>query len=230
MSHDQRHRYEWKAIPWRTREGRVCKLQRRIYQATTRGETQKARRLQKLRATSWSAKSLAVRRVTQDNQGKKTAGVDGGKSLTPPQRLHLISHMDLHTPAKPVRRVWIDKSGKPEQRPLGSPIMQARATQALVKLAFEPAWEAQFEPTSFGCRPGRSSQDAVQQIGETIKIQGSLPCLRPAHHIDSKGLRSGIDLRRIPHKMLETPASHKEEPDAWILSVSKPGLHYQNSG
>src|SRR5215813_9462440 len=59
---------------------------------------------------------------------------------------------------------------------------------------------------------------------------GSSPCLRPAHHIDSKGLTSGIDLRRIPHKMLETPASHKEEPDAWILRVSTPGLHYQNSG
>jgi hypothetical protein len=54
--------------------------------------------------------------------------------------------------------------------------------------------------------------------------------LRPAHHLDSKGLRSGIDPCRIPHKMVETPASHKEEPDAWILSVSKPGLHYQNSG
>ena len=62
------------------------------------------------------------------------------------------------------------------------------------------------------------------------RIFGSSPCLRPAHHIDSKGLRPSIDLRRIPHKMLETPASHKEEPDAWILSVSKPGLHYQNSG
>ena len=60
--------------------------------------------------------------------------------------------------------------------------------------------------------------------------KGSSPCLRPAHHLDSKGLRSSIDLRRIPHKMLETPASHKEEPDAWIFSVSKPGLHYQNSG
>jgi uncharacterized protein len=59
---------------------------------------------------------------------------------------------------------------------------------------------------------------------------GSLPCLRLAHHIDSKGLRSGLDRRGIPHKMLETPASHKEEPDAWILSVSKPGLHYQHSG
>src|SRR5262249_38754147 len=61
------------------------------------------------------------------------------------------------------------------------------------------------------------------------KSAGSLPCLRPAHHIDSKGLRSGIDPRRIPHKMLATPASHKEEPDAWIVNVSKPGLHYQNS-
>jgi RNA-directed DNA polymerase len=171
MSHDQRHRYEWNAIPWRELEVRVFKLQRRIYQATTRGETQKARRLQKLLATSWSAKSLAVRRVTQENKGKKTAGVDGVKSLTPPQRLQLISDMDLQTSAKPVRRVWRDKPDKPDKRPLGIPIMHDRATQALVKLALEPEWEAKFEPNSFGFRPGRSSQDAVQQIWETIKIQ-----------------------------------------------------------
>jgi len=171
MSHDPRHRYEWKAIPWRKLEVRVFKLQRRIYQATTRGETRKARRLQKLLATSWSAKSLAVRRVTQENTGKKTAGVDGVKSLTPPQRLQLISALDLQTPAKPVRRVWIDKPGKPEKRPLGIPIMHDRATQALVKLALEPEWEARFEPNSFGFRPGRSSQDAVQQIWEIIKSQ-----------------------------------------------------------
>src|SRR5262249_7284769 len=61
--------------------------------------------------------------------------------------------------------------------------------------------------------------------GATSNDVGSLPCLRPAHHIDSKGLGSGIDLRRIPRKMLATPASHKEEPDAWIVNVSQPGLH-----
>src|SRR6266705_2128330 len=65
MSHDTHHRYEWNAIPWRKLEVKVFKLQRRIYQATTRGETKKAHRLQKLLASSWSAKSLAVRRVTQ---------------------------------------------------------------------------------------------------------------------------------------------------------------------
>jgi len=69
-----------------------------------------------------------------------------------------------------------------------------------------------------------------RRAGTASPGMGSSPCLRPAPHIDSKGLRSGIDPCRIPHKMLETPASHKEEPAAWILSVSKPGLHYQNSG
>ena len=169
MSHDASHRYEWNAIPWRQLEVRVFKLQRRIYQATTRGEVQKAHRLQKLLASSWSAKSLAVRRVTQENTGKKTAGVDGMKNLTPPKRLNLISDMDLHTPVKPVRRVWIDKPGTPEKRPLGIPIMHDRATQALVKLAAEPEWEAKFEPNSFGFRPGRSCQDAIQQIFLTIQ-------------------------------------------------------------
>src|SRR6516164_11407402 len=96
------------------RVGSPFKLQRRIYQATTRGEVQKAHRLQKLLASSWSAKSLAVRRVTQENKGKKTAGVDGARNLTPPQRLKLISTLDLHAPVNPVRRIWIPKPGKPE--------------------------------------------------------------------------------------------------------------------
>jgi N-terminal domain of reverse transcriptase len=125
MSHDAHHRYEWNTMPWRKLEVKVFKLQRRIYQATTRGETKQAHRLQRLLATSWSAKSLAVRKVTQENKGKKTAGVDGKSHLTPPQRLKLISTMDLHAPVKPVRRVWIPKPGTPEKRPLGIPMGHA---------------------------------------------------------------------------------------------------------
>jgi hypothetical protein len=62
----------------------------------------------------------------------------------------------------------------------------------------------------------------------TTSLPGSLPSFRPAHGTDNRELRLSIDLRRIPRKMLETPASHQEEPDAWILRVSKPGLNYQN--
>ena len=101
---------------------------------------------------SWSAKMLAVRRVTQDNQGKRTAGVDGIKSLTPKQRLELVSNMRLNHKVKPTRRIWIPKPGTEEKRPLGIPTMYDRALQALVKQALEPEWEARFEPNSYGFR------------------------------------------------------------------------------
>jgi len=97
---------------------------------------------------SWSTKCVAVRKVTQDNQGKKTAGVDGVKALTPPQRQHLVQTLQLTEQALPTRRVWIPKPNSTEKRPLGIPTIRTRAEQTLVKLALEPEWEAQFEPTA----------------------------------------------------------------------------------
>jgi RNA-directed DNA polymerase len=118
---------------------------------------------------SFNAKLIAIRRVTQDNQGKKTAGVDGVKSLTPEQRLILTITLGKGHKAKPLRRVWIPKPGKDEKRPLGIPTIRDRAEQALVKLALEPQWEARFEGTSYGFRPGRSTHDAIGRIFPAIK-------------------------------------------------------------
>jgi RNA-directed DNA polymerase len=112
-----------------------------------------------------------VRRVTQDNQGKKTAGVDGVKSLSPAARLKLIGKLRLGTKVKPTRRVWIPKPGTEEKRPLGIPTMYDRALQALTKLALEPEWEAKFEPNSYGFRPGRSCHDAIEAIFGSIKTK-----------------------------------------------------------
>ncbi len=156
--------YKWNEIPWRKLERETFKLQKRIYRASSRGDVKTVRRLQKLLTKSWAAKCIAVRRVTQDNQGRKTAGVDGVKSLTPKQRLSLISKLKLGTKVKPTRRVWIPKPGKDEKRPLGIPTMNDRALQGLVKMALEPEWEALFEPNSYGFRPGRSCHDALGAI------------------------------------------------------------------
>jgi RNA-directed DNA polymerase len=111
-------------------------------------------KLQKTLIRSWSAKCIVVRRVTQDNQGKNTAGVDGVKLLTPKQRSNLVGKLKLTGKAKPTRRVNIPKLGTTETRPLGIPTINDRALQALVKLALEPEWEASFEPNSYGFRPG----------------------------------------------------------------------------
>lgn len=70
-------------------------MQKRIYRASQRGDVKNVRRLQKMLMKSWAARSLAVRRISQDNQGKKTAGVDGIKSLTPKQRLNLVDELKL---------------------------------------------------------------------------------------------------------------------------------------
>ena len=123
----------WQGIPWPQVEARVHTLQRRIYRAEQQGQRRKVKSLQRLLLRSTSAKLLAVRRVTQDNQGKKTPGVDGVASLEPGERCLLVQHLNLGQPVQPVRRIWIPKPGTEEKRPLGIPTMSDRATQALVK-------------------------------------------------------------------------------------------------
>jgi RNA-directed DNA polymerase len=161
--------YEWKNLPWRKLERQVFKLQKRIYQASRRGELKTVHRLQRLLMNSGSARVLAVRRVTQDNRGKNTAGIDGVKSLTPVQRMALAEHLTLPRRATPTRRVWLPKPGTQEKRPLSVPVIHDRAAQALVKLALEPEWEAHFEPNSYGFRPGRSAQDAIVAIHGALR-------------------------------------------------------------
>lgn len=170
----------WRALPWRKFEQHVYRIQKRIFQAEQRGNKRAVHKLQKVLMKSKAARLLAVRRVTQDNQGKKTAGVDGIKSVPPAQRFALAERIHpkywKDTKASPVRRVSIPKPGKDEKRPLGIPVMETRCQQALVKLALEPEWESKFEPNSYGFRPGRSCQDAIMAIFGIIAHKGQI-CL-----------------------------------------------------
>ncbi len=113
--------YEWKEIPWRKLEVQIFKLQKRIYRASERDDVKTVRKLQRLLIKSRAAKLLAVRKVTQDNRGKRTAGVDGVKNLNQKQRVQLAEKLELPTKAQPIRRVLIPKPGKKEKRPLGIP-------------------------------------------------------------------------------------------------------------
>ena len=164
---------DWATLPWRKLEQYVYRLQKRIYKASEKGEDWKVRKVQKLLQKSEAARLIAVRKVTQDNQGKNTAGIDGIKSVKPAERLELAAqiHPRHHKRAKPVRRVWIPKPGKLEKRPLGIPTMEDRASQALAKMALEPEWEARFEANSYGFRPGRGCHDAIEAIFDEIRYK-----------------------------------------------------------
>ncbi len=203
---------EWKAIPWQKLEVRVFKLQKRIFKASSRGDVKAVRKLQKTLMRSWSGKCLAARKVTQDNQGKRTAGVDGIKSLSHHARLTLVTQLKLTGKSKPTRRVWIDKPGKAEKRPLGIPTMKDRALQALVKLVLEPEWEAKFEGNSFGFRPGRSTLDAREAIYNNIRSK--------AKYVLDADISQCFD--RIDHKALlnklNTFPTLRQQIKAWLKS------------
>src|SRR5947209_15793835 len=109
----------WRKLPWRKFEQHVYRIQKRIYRASQRGNTRTVQKLQKLLTKSKAARLLAVRRVTQDNQGKKTAGVDGVKLVKPEQRCIMVERIHperwKRQKPRPVRRVWIPKPGKTEK-------------------------------------------------------------------------------------------------------------------
>ena len=171
MTHSAMGSDEWAAIDWKAVEKMVYRLQTRIFKAKRRGDTKQVHRLQKLLMKSRSAKLLAVRRVTQDNAGRQTAGVDGVKAVRPQQRLELANNLHLTDKSKPTRRVMIPKPGTTEKRPLGIPCMIERARQTLVKLAMEAEWEAVLETNTYGFRTGRSTQDAVRAIFDSIRYK-----------------------------------------------------------
>jgi RNA-directed DNA polymerase len=164
-----KNQVKWDEIDWRKVEKSTFKLQKRIYRAYVNGDVKKGKRLQKTLINSYNSRLLSVRKVSQDNRGKATAGVDKVKSLTPIKRLAMAENLKPGDNAKPIRRVWIPKPGKEEKRPLGIPVMRDRAAQALVKAALEPQWEWNFEPNSYGFRPGRNAHDAIEAIFLQIK-------------------------------------------------------------
>jgi RNA-directed DNA polymerase len=158
----------WKDLPWKDIQIEVYKLQKQIYYSSLENKTELLWETQKRLTYLSCAKLLAVRRVTQDNRGKNTAGTDGAKTLTPVQRMELAQTLELDGSADSIRRVLIPKSTSGELRPLGIPTIRDRAKQALALMALEPQWEAQFEPNSYGFRPGRSCHDAIEAIFNSI--------------------------------------------------------------
>ena len=160
----------WKRTPWKKFRKNLFRLQRRLFKAIQAEDKRRARNLQKLILRSFTARLLAVRQISQLNAGKKTAGVDGIKSLNFKQRFALTerllkAHDWKHSK---LREIPIPKKDG-NTRMLKVPTMADRAWQCLVKYAIEPAHEALFHARSYGFRPGRSAHDAQKIIFNNLR-------------------------------------------------------------
>ncbi len=211
-------------LPWSALEQQVVRMQKQITHACQRGDKQAVHALQQSLIESEAARLLAVRRVTEENQGKDTAGIDGVKSLNAKERLAMA---ELIHPRQwkgqvpqPVRRVWIPKQGTDEKRPLAILPIIDRCKQALVKLALEPEWEVQFETYSYGFRPGRSTHDAIAAI--VVAIEG-----HPAFvfNADIENAFDTVNQAAVLEKLRTYPAM-RQVIQAWLTAGIRDGTTF----
>ncbi|HYX16620.1 MAG TPA: reverse transcriptase domain-containing protein [Nostoc sp.] len=170
-----RHSYKtsesWVALPWKKFRRNLFRLQKRVYKAVQVGDKRKARSLQKLILKSTSARFLAIRQVSQLNAGKKTAGIDGKKSLSFEERFNLEELLKMNSgnwKHQGLREIPIPKKDG-TTRMLKIPTIADRAWQCLAKYALESAHEATFHARSYGFRTGRSAHDAQRYIYNNLR-------------------------------------------------------------
>lgn len=160
---------DWHDVDWHMVNSNVTKLRYRIFTSCKNKDFRKVKKLQKLLLKSNSNLLQSIRRVTQINSGKVTPGIDNDIRLTPADRLALFLDLEMKTEGlygwepKAVKRTYIPKPDG-RQRPLGIPTIKDRVWQNVVKNALEPEWEQQFENSSYGFRPSRSYNDALNRV------------------------------------------------------------------
>ena len=155
---------QWEFIDWNKVRNGIFEKQLNVFKAV---EINKMLEIQnEIINHPWS-KLLACRKVTLDNQGKRTPGIDGITGVNIKDRIEFALTLNINGLCSPIKRIYIKKPNG-EDRPLGIPTIEDRAKQDLVRMALEPEWECKFEPQSFGFRPGRSVKMANRTLFQSL--------------------------------------------------------------
>jgi RNA-directed DNA polymerase len=215
----------WHTIDWHKATRNVRRLQARIVKATKAGNWHKVRALQRLLTHSFSGRVLAVRRVTE-NQGKRTAGVDGELWDTPEKKTTGVKRLKGHSyKAQPLKRVYILKQDGKRKRPLSIPTMQDRAHQALHLQGLDPVAETIADSNSYGFRRERSPADAIHQLFITLSQKDSAPWILEGD------IRACFDELSHPWLLSHIPVDHHSLRQ-WLKAgyIEKDTFHHTEAG
>jgi len=154
----------------------------------------------------------------KSNRGSETPGVDGKRMRKDylrrpfPVIIREIQDAFRHFEAEQIRRVYIDKPGKAEKRPLGIPTIRDRIVQECMRLVLEPICEAQFFAHSYGFRPMRETAMALERINFLTHHTGY-------HWIVEGDISKCFD--RIDHNILLKRLYHIGVKDRRVLQIIK---------
>ena len=204
----------WTGTPvdWRPGRGARTAAAAADLHGVAGGDLARVRNLQKLMLRSRANALVSVRRVTERNAGRRTAGVDGEVVLTARGKAELavwVQHGASRRGGPGRSGGCTSRKANGKQRPLGIPVIARPGASGPGRHALEPEWEARFEPRSYGFRPGRGCQDAIAAIYITRQA-----ARRPSGvwALDAD-LAAAFD--RIDHDHISRHARHVPRPGTW---------------
>ena len=153
----------------------------------------------------------------KSNHGSETPGVDSKTMRDYLQHSHSWVIRDIqsafkHFEPQKIRRVYIDKPGKAEKRPLGIPTIRDRIVQECMRIVLEPIFEAQFFAHSYGFRPMRDAPMALERAKLLVHHTGY-------HWIVEGDISKCFD--RIDHAILLKRLYHMGIRDRRVLQIIK---------